>query len=395
MMIHIPTLILVEIIVAFTTSILLAISWLQNQSARSLYLWSIANLTGAIAIGLFGLRQLAPELVTIHGAYIALFIATAMGWAGTRVFTGRSFSPWLIVAGPILWIVLAQFPGFSSSHLDRTIVSAAIVTTLVFASAFELWRFKSERLVSRYPAVVCLIVYSCSHLARIYIALKNPPTMQYGVLTDPFITFIALTTLIYIIAISFLRIALVKERAEAESSRAIATDHLTNAASRRSFFNDGELNLATCARNKNECTALVMDIDNFKSINDRWGHAAGDKVLQEFVTRVQSVLGRTVLFARLGGEEFVAMLADIEAVSAFFFAENVREHIAAKPFIIDGESVMVTVSIGMACAQRSSYDLDTLLKNADNAMYCAKHNGRNRIECAAPEDRSLQNLAAA
>ena len=126
-------------------------------------------------------------------------------------------------------------------------------------------------------------------------------------------------------------------------------------------------------------SVLFLDIDRFKHVNDSLGHAAGDRLLARLATRLQRVIGGTGTLARIGGDEFVVLLDDLsDTYDATVLADRIRDDIAA-PFSIDGRTVVVSVSIGVASGTRSS-SADELLQQADTALYRAKENGRNRVE---------------
>jgi diguanylate cyclase (GGDEF)-like protein len=167
------------------------------------------------------------------------------------------------------------------------------------------------------------------------------------------------------------------ERAVArELKRLSETDPLTGIMNRRRFFDRAEKRFA--AQSDEALAILVLDLDEFKAINDRHGHNAGDLVLQEFASRCSEILGSDCLFARFGGEEFVALLADTAESSAADIADAVCAGTAARGFAILGAMLPVTVSGGLAY-RAAGEDLSQTLSRADEAVYAAKHAGRNRV----------------
>jgi len=167
------------------------------------------------------------------------------------------------------------------------------------------------------------------------------------------------------------------ERAAArELKRLSETDPLTGIMNRRRFFEQAEKRYADQAGQS--LAILVLDLDEFKAINDRHGHSAGDQVLQEFAARCSEVIGESGLFARFGGEEFVALLADTPARSAADTAEAICTAIGGQDFHIPGGTLQVTVSGGLA-HRSADEELSQTISRADVALYAAKHAGRNRI----------------
>jgi diguanylate cyclase (GGDEF)-like protein len=127
----------------------------------------------------------------------------------------------------------------------------------------------------------------------------------------------------------------------------------------------------------------LVDLDHFKSINDRFGHALGDRVLEIFTESAQKSVRATDLVGRLGGEEFAAILVDTSKEKALAVAERIRENFAKAALEVDSRPVGATVSIGLALCTETVFDLTELLAQADHALYVAKERGRNRVEIAS------------
>ena len=143
---------------------------------------------------------------------------------------------------------------------------------------------------------------------------------------------------------------------------------------------------------------LLLDLDNFKAINDRFGHAIGDRVLQMFAEVGSGCMRRYDIFGRLGGEEFAALLVDTSRERALAVAEQIRSSFVEVTGVVEGKPVVATVSIGVVISYDAVLDLSALLAQADHALYRAKDNGRNRIEIASIElilDRVKRASAAA
>jgi two-component system cell cycle response regulator len=158
------------------------------------------------------------------------------------------------------------------------------------------------------------------------------------------------------------------------------TDALTGLYNRRYMESHvGTLVDQAAARGK-PLTVLILDIDYFKSINDSWGHDAGDEVLREFALRIRKSIRGIDLACRYGGEEFVVVMPETDLAVATMVAERLRRRIAGEPFPIQqGERALeVTISIGIATLGRGE-DAAAVLKRADQALYRAKRDGRNRV----------------
>jgi diguanylate cyclase (GGDEF)-like protein len=125
-------------------------------------------------------------------------------------------------------------------------------------------------------------------------------------------------------------------------------------------------------------TMMIMDIDFFKSINDKYGHQAGDIVLQKMAQAVKSALRDSDIFGRIGGEEFAIVLIEAEQKTALLTAERIRSLIETLDIKTEKETVQITVSIGLTFF-KSGDDMSTLSKRSDEALYSAKRSGRNRV----------------
>jgi diguanylate cyclase (GGDEF)-like protein len=165
--------------------------------------------------------------------------------------------------------------------------------------------------------------------------------------------------------------------------RMAQTDYLTGIANRGRAF---ELGFKWCddARSRGRSLSIVLfDLDRFKRINDGLGHAAGDRALREVVKVVQGILPPGALFARLGGEEFLVVLPEVDRERAMDIAEDMRAAVAASGFLHAGKHpVNVTISLGVAELDESA-DFQLLVNRADEALYVAKNSGRNRAVAAS------------
>ncbi len=163
-----------------------------------------------------------------------------------------------------------------------------------------------------------------------------------------------------------------------ELLQSAATDSLTEALTRRAFRQDAEQLISLALRHQHDLSCLVLDIDHFKSVNDTHGHAAGDAVLKAVAATCKAALRTGDLFGRLGGEEFAIVLPHVNREGAAAAAEKIRALIASQDIEGDFGSLGVTASFGVSTLTLVAKDIETLLAQADAAMYQAKHDGRNR-----------------
>jgi diguanylate cyclase (GGDEF)-like protein len=174
-----------------------------------------------------------------------------------------------------------------------------------------------------------------------------------------------------------------KERTELRHRTAAMVDPLTGIANRRAFLHEAGQMAKRHTANPKPTAVLLIDLDHFKTINDRFGHALGDRVLEMFTDCARQSIRKTDLIGRLGGEEFAAVLYDTTPDMAFAVAERMREGFARTAHDVGGRPVAATASIGLVHCEDVVLDIPELLAQADEALYFAKENGRNRVEVAS------------
>lgn len=175
------------------------------------------------------------------------------------------------------------------------------------------------------------------------------------------------------------------DRLYREQARAATTDMITGLPNHRAVISKLDEELSHCQQTHSSCAVLFVDLDNFKQVNDSWGHRAGDVILRAVGSRLSSTLHPQDFVGRYGGEEFAVVLADTDVNGASRVAERLRAAVAAQPFYWENDDtytivpIEVTASIGVAVYQLHGVTREVLLEYADNAMYQAKYTGRNRV----------------
>jgi len=160
-------------------------------------------------------------------------------------------------------------------------------------------------------------------------------------------------------------------------------DSLTGSLNRPAFYQHAEKEFARSKRYYRPLSVIMLDIDHFKRINDQYGHHGGDQVLQIFAEACQEVIRSTDVMGRVGGEEFALLLPDTPLKSAFNLAERLRERINKYPYLAGEMLIEVTASLGVAELHNDDVNFKALLQRADEALYEAKHAGRNQVKMAA------------
>ncbi len=377
-----PTLAFVAICVAATLGLLLLFSWLQQRNVRALAWWGSAYLIGASSIALWGAP--APMIDFPKEFEQALtFLACGMIWNGVRLFHGRPLLPTAAFIGAFVWIVLCQLPAFAEGSTQRVALGAVVVAAYTFFIAHELRRERRRSLQSHIAAVLVPCAHAAIFLMPLAMQLYLPAAYSAN-----WINVFTLEGILYAVGTAFIILLMVKENDVDLYRSAASTDPLTGLLNRRAFL-ENALNL--CARQGERgqpVTMLMLDLDHFKSINDRFGHAVGDEVLRVFANAARSNMRGSDLVGRLGGEEFAVIVAEPMQFAARI-GERLRLSFETAGIQIGDNAIGATVSIGAASSGEPVTDIAALIARADAALYRAKHDGRNRLYCA---DDQLQHL---
>jgi len=166
----------------------------------------------------------------------------------------------------------------------------------------------------------------------------------------------------------------------AEVQKQAITDALLGIYNRRGFFELGQREIERAHRFERPLIAIMLDIDHFKRVNDNFGHATGDLVLQAIAERLNNNIRKVDILGRYGGDEFSILLPEIDMFGATHVAERLRQSAVEAPITMGSDVIFVTISLGVAKLSTEIQDLNILLQRADSAMYAAKQAGRNRID---------------
>jgi diguanylate cyclase (GGDEF)-like protein len=394
MKLDVNTLFTVTIYVEALLGLLLLFAWVQNFSIHALAWWGFSDLMRALSVVLFGLRGSVPDLISIDLANTILFSSFALTWTGARLFDGRGVQPLGLVAGAAIWLVFCGIPGMMELTDLRVLVCSSIVAGYTWLTAYEFWRGRSEPLLSRWPAIFMLFVHGSLFLLRTPLSRVLPWSQEHEVFGSVWLAVLSFEALLFTIALAFILLAMAKERTEFRHKTAALVDPLTGIANRRAFLTEGTQIVRRQSINGCPGAVLLIDLDHFKSINDRFGHAIGDRVLQVFAESASANIKTTDLIGRVGGEEFAAVLYNVDRDRALTIAERIRSAFAAAAVEVDGRPAMATVSVGIVFNEDSTFDVPTLLAQADQALYHAKERGRNRVEIASLDLARLRKQAA-
>lgn len=386
MSLDISTLYLVATLVAVMLGGLLLYFWRQEE-IPALGWWGTAYLLGGAviggwALGASSLPYPATEVLTCIG-----FLACGLVWNAARVFHGRATSWVGIGFGAMAWACADFFLPIESSI--RVVAGAAIVATYASLTASELAHERRKALKSKWPAIVVPILHGIVLMMPILLGDFMRAESATLNVRSVWVAVFAIELVLYAVGTVFVIFILVSERTVNAHKTAATIDPLTGLFNRRGFSELTGRMIEREARAGRPVTVLIFDIDHFKSVNDRFGHPAGDEILKLFGSVLIHTLRITDIVGRIGGEEFAAVLpcAVDEATIA---AERVRIAFANAGVQVDDTPLETSVSIGVAGGAAGT-DLTALLAAADTALYRAKRGGRNRVELATEEPLSLED----
>ena len=379
------TLYLVATMVAATLGAMLLFFGTQ-ENFPALRWWGTAYLLGAVSVAL---STLASNML---GAMLSLalnavgFAACGMVWNAARVFHGRQPNLPGLLLGAMVWVAAVMMLKPEASAI-RFMIGAAIVAIYATLTAAQLWSERRKTLQRRWPAIVVPVLHGFVLMLPILLGgLLRPHDDAFA--SSIWVTVFSIELVLYAVATVFVIFMLVSERVVTAHKTAASTDPLTGMFNRRGFAEATSRVIEREANAGRPVTVLIFDLDHFKSINDRFGHSAGDEILKLFATVVLSTLRITDLSGRVGGEEFAALLP-CPLDEGVIAAERVREAFADSGIVVEDGPVDTTVSIGVAGGPAGT-ELEVLLAAADSALYQAKRNGRNRVETAEELPLSLE-----
>jgi diguanylate cyclase (GGDEF)-like protein len=360
--------------------------WLKNRDAPWFSWWSGSLMLGAITSLLYMVRGPNPDFLPIGIGNAALIAGMACCWQGARAFDRRRplWSP--VLLPPVLWFAACLSPTFMDNMNARVILSSVLVTPLLAMSAFEFWRGRAEALPSRWPVIVIFLSFALSFAIRIPFIDVLP--FPFGALPveSGWLGAFNLVLFGHTVLLSVLLVSMSKERLELDQRTKAQTDPLTGALNRRALMARGERLLVRHRHDRVPLCLLFLDLDHFKSLNDRFGHSGGDDVLMSFVELVNASIRPTDFLFRIGGEEFCCLLPNTATEQAHRVAERIRHQFETATVDVAGTPVKATVSLGIASTEAFGYDLDTLMRRADMAVYAAKRAGRNQVKVATMAD---------
>lgn len=404
---HSPTLIITAaIFAALITGVLYAVLCFNRDiPGLRLWVWSFfaASLT---AINLL-LSDLLPEVLSVIFAQGSIAAATTVCWLGSRSYMGLKPLPrrWLSVIGLVVVLLLGLSIYFTTVSLNpgaRFVLASGYSGVFFLLTARTVAKGDIRLVPARYLFASIVGIHGLFLFIRPVLFKLSQPSVIDGAdsaFMDLISQFVVLEANVAVVATAFGVLVLANEHITTALRRLAEIDPLTQVFNRRAFLLLLDKAISSSQRTHALLPVLLIDLDHFKTINDTWGHRAGDDVLRHFVQLANRCLRKDDVMGRLGGEEFAIFLPNADGPGAAAVAEHVRALVEAqslKGAVADCAEIRLTVSIGVVLYAAGESG-DTVLHRADEAMYLAKQHGRNRVEWLAGGDVACasHNKAAA
>jgi len=365
----------------------LALPLLLPFHARALE--GVPAFTAANALAVLSLLAYAAAEIVPPGAYVmvsnaAWLCSVALVYIGVRQFFG--LRPHVVRTAVLCALCAAGLAVllYRSDDLAARLVLFSVYTCVLMAATAGVI-FRQRKRIQTGGVVLYLLLavlaLAALHALRIFVYGTGVATPMSLLQPSAWGLFFIVCGSVTVPAL-FLALLLLIQTCQSEKMQAALTfDSLTQAYSRRSILDELDHELQRCERSGGRLAVLVLDIDHFKSINDRYGHAAGDTALRHYAQVVQNAVRASDRFGRLGGEEFVLLMYDCDAASALVHAQRVCDALRDTPLYLQGLEVPMTTSGGLASYQPAD-SADGILARADVALYQAKEQGRDRVVMA-------------
>lgn len=370
-------------VLALMFSGLLALARLHTGSIRGVDQWSLASMLMGLGLGsayFFYTQTPLSKFAVVFGATlfaagVALQFIGIQSFKETRTYKGPALLFVGIVGLQSVWFEFVQ-PDIAARSIVNSIVLAfgyaacarALLVRIEPPLRTAFWFTGLAFSTLSAALLIRAFVISDSHMETYYLYADtplNPGLFLLGCMIQLCITFGFLLMLNYRLLMEIQQIA--------------SCDMLTGAFNRRRLEEEAERLKSRCIRTGDTLAVMMIDIDKFKSVNDSYGHPVGDEVLRRLTTIAQASIRPDDYFARYGGEEFCILLPSTSATEAYVVAERLRLTYASTTMGISGKAIKSTISIGVADSSQVGLEFEALIKAADQALYLAKQEGRNKV----------------
>jgi diguanylate cyclase (GGDEF)-like protein len=392
------TLAFVLMLISATLSFLMLYIWRTNKTYPGFGLWTLANTAGAVGFVLIGLQGVAPDFITVVLANTFTVGCLALTLKGIRKFFGlKSSSVFSIATLAVHAAILAYFTYVIPDEAIRTYTTSTLAVILGVRCTYEFLKIeKAEQLFTISFGAKAFGLFCVFMLARVVLSyifaggnVISTPDWLNSLTFTMFIIFVMIWTVNFIMLNSE-RLQRDLTDAQAEYEKLATTDFLTGICNNRSFNQISQNEVNRAARTHTALSVIMMDIDEFKTINDTYGHATGDVVLKAIAELGRNNLRGIDTIGRLGGEEFGILLPHTDLAGANTIAGHLRAAVEDAEIASQFGIIKITASFGVAQMRATDGGIEDVLVRADAKLYEAKRAGRNCVK--SERDVSAANL---
>ena len=351
---------------------------------RTLRIWTVGLMLQPASWLLLAMRGVVPDPVSIAFGNGLLLAGFAEMCRAARSFHDLPEWRWVwwsvvTVAVALLLTFAWVWPNYSARVMVNSVAAMVLFSGMALGLSPSLGRggFSAARLTAAFAAVGVLTA-----IWRFTEHLLDPRVNGSLLDAGPSDMVVFMYACVGVTFLSLGFVLMHTERAYEDLRRIASVDALTGVLARGALEERGEALVAEARRQDKPLAVLLLDLDQFKAVNDRLGHEAGDRMLRHLAARARLVLRGEDLLCRLGGDEFVMVLPTTDAPGAVIVAGRLRESLASVPLQFKGQALPIPLSIGVAASRADDLDLAALIKRADDAMYVAKRAGGDRVEVA-------------
>jgi diguanylate cyclase (GGDEF)-like protein len=357
-----------------------------QPSARD---WCAGAVVFAIGTALLAAQNLVPPAWVLPVANGCILLGYTLYWRAVRRFCGLHDVTWIFATTAAVVICVVFFTAISPNFAVRVVLVSAAIAGVSFGGAYTLLRHPPSHAAVSHKVLLWVFLLNGAVMAArsLYFAALQPAGSTVLDAHSWVTSVISVTGTFLPVLGTVAFLLLCTERVRRRWEYAASTDELTALMNRRTILSAGEASFAQARSANKPFSVGVVDVDHFKSVNDRFGHEAGDKALKHVAALLSANCRGLNKVGRLGGEEFVVLLPFADPFDAATAAERLRYALESTPLQLSAlaEPLRLTASIGVASQTGADRDLSELLGRADRALYAAKGAGRNRVEVAVRE----------
>lgn len=381
------TLIFINFLLSLVSAVVMLFVRAGMPNARGLTAWTASNIFFALGFLLLLSYYLfsAPPLVESLIANLLIDAGSITAYIAVLLFLRRPRSRLWVIA-PALLLIMVEIGLYARHGANMAIMvplgaSARAIVTI--GAGWQLLRHAPSYMrpastiggIFHFSWALMLVSRTAWWISSHFAAVDWDPTTPFALIARIVLTFVVTPGYLWMIARQL-------DQALLEQAQ---QDPLTGIPNRRVMWHRGQRQAEFAMTQHTPVGLLMIDVDHFKSVNDRFGHGVGDEVLVGIAKALAANMREGDLVARVGGEEFMVLLPGASYEDAYNVAERLRAAVECLPFPLDdGGTLHCTISMGISVLDQDAIDWPDLVRTADRALYCAKQLGRNRIESAPP-----------